>query len=151
MLKEIVSNKYFTFEDKFDSWEEAIKKSYEPLLKNKVIDESYIKKVIECVKQYGPYIVISDDIAMPHSTEGAEGCYDTAISFMKVEKAVDFGEDVDGKKQARLFFSLAAKDHNAHMKNIQDLMEVLMNEEIVGDLLKCRNETDLKKVAEKYE
>ena len=49
---------------------------------------------------------------MPHSTEGADGCYGTAISFMKVETPVDF-DPQDEEKKATLFFSLAAMDHEA--------------------------------------
>lgn len=151
MLKEIVKNGYFSFQDHIDSWEEAIKKSYSPLIEKEIVNDKYVQQVIECVKKYGPYIVISEEVAMPHTTENAEGCFGTAISFMKVNDYVDFGEDVDGRKQARLFFSLASIDHEAHMKNIQELMEVLMNEEIIEALLKCNDGDELAKIADKFE
>ena len=106
--------------------------------------------MIDCVKKYGPYIVIVPNIAMPHSTEGAKGCNGTAISFMKVEQEVDFDPE-DPDKKARLFFSLAAVDHEQHMNNIQQLMDTLMNEEIVEALLSATSIEDLKKIAETYE
>ena len=150
MLKEIVEKGYYCFEKCFDSWEDAIRASYRPLLKDGTVEEVYVQAVIDCVNKYGPYIVIVPDIAMPHSTEGAQGCNGTAISFMKVEEAVDF-DPSDPDKKARLFFSLAAKDHEQHMQNIQALMDTLMNEEIVEALLKAATKEELSAIAEKYE
>ena len=150
MLKEIVANNRCTFHKRFDHWEEAIQASYEPLLKEQVVEDVYVQAVIDCVNKFGPYIVIVPDIAMPHSTEGAKGCNGTAVSFMKVEEAVDFDPE-DLEKKARLFFSLAAVDHEKHIENIQQLMDTLMNEEIVEALLKVKNFEDLKNVAETYE
>ena len=150
MLKEIVENGYYSFVEKCDNWEEAIKLSYKPLLEKDVVEPKYIELVIECVKKYGPYIVIVPGIAMPHSTEGAEGCNGTAISFMKVENEVDFDPE-DPDKKANLFFSLAATDHEQHLHNIQSLMDTLMNEEIVEALMKATTKEELAAIADKYE
>ena len=150
MLKEIIEKGYFTFATHFDSWEDAIRASYQPLLKDGTVEDVYVKAVIECVNKYGPYIVIAPNIAMPHSTEGAVGCHGTAISFMKVKDEVDFDPD-DPEKKARLFFSLAAVDHEAHMNNIQQLMESLMNEEIVDALLAADTPEELASIAKQYE
>lgn len=150
MLKEIIANGYYTFAQQFDSWEDAIKASYEPLLKKQIVEEIYIQSVIDCVKEYGPYIVIVPGIAMPHSSQGAKGCNGTAISFMRVKEEVDFySEDPD--KKANLFFSLAAVDHDQHMKNIQQLMDILMNKEIVEALYACETMEDLERVANTFE
>ena len=150
MLKEIYQNGYYSFVQKCDNWEEAVKQSYKPLLDQSVVEPKYIELVINCIKKYGPYIVIVPGIAMPHSTEGAEGCNGTAISFMKVEEEVDFDPE-DPDKKANLFFSLAATDHEKHMHNIQSLMDTLMNEEIVEALMKATTKEDLLAIAEKYE
>ena len=150
MLKEIYQNGYYSFLQKADNWEEAVRLSYRPLLDKGVVEPKYIDLVINCIKKYGPYIVIVPGIAMPHSTEGAEGCNGTAISFMKVEEEVDFDPE-DPDKKARLFFSLAATDHEQHLHNIQSLMDTLMNEEIVEALMKATSKEDLLAIAEKYE
>lgn len=150
MLKEIIEQKHYCFTQSFQSWEDAIRASYQPLLQDGIVEDIYVQAVIDCVKKYGPYIVIVPNIAMPHSTEGAKGCNGTAISFMKVEQEVDFDPE-DPDKKARLFFSLAAVDHEQHMNNIQQLMDTLMNEEIVEALLSATSIEDLKKIAETYE
>ncbi len=150
MLKEIVEKGYYTFADHFDCWENAIEKSYEPLLKDNTVEKRYVEAVIECVKKFGPYIVIVPGIAMPHSSEGAQGCNGTAISFMKVENEVDFDAE-DPDKKAKLFFSLAAIDHEQHMQNIQSLMDCLMNEEIVEALNNAKTKEDLVRIASEFE
>lgn len=150
MLKEIIEQKHYCFTQSFQSWEDAIRASYQPLLQDGIVEDIYVQAVIDCVKKYGPYIVIVPNIAMPHSTEGAKGCNGTAISFMKVEQEVDFDPE-DPDKKARLFFSLAAVNHEQHMNNIQQLMDTLMNEEIVEALLSATSIEDLEKIAETYE
>lgn len=150
MLKEIIERNHYTFEEGFDNWEDAIRASYKPLLADNTVEDIYVQAVIDCVKKFGPYIVIVPNIAMPHSTERAAGCNGTAISFMKVENEVDFDPE-DPDKKARLFFSLAATDHEKHLENIQALMDTLMNEEIVDALLEAKTIEDLKTIAEKFE
>lgn len=150
MLKEIVERGHYCFENQFDSWEDSIYGAYQPLLKDNTVTKEYVDAVVECIKKYGPYIVIVPGIAMPHSSEGATGCNGTAISFMKVENEVDFDPE-DPDKKAKLFFSLAATDHEQHINNIQSLMDTLMNEEIVEALMNAHTKEDLEQIANKYE
>lgn len=150
MLKEIIEKGHYSFQTHFDSWEDAIRASYQPLLKDGTVEDIYVKAVIECVNTYGPYIVIAPHIAMPHSTQGAQGCNGTAISFMKVKDEVDFDPE-DPEKKACLFFSLAATDSDKHLENIQQLMETLMNEEIVEALLKANTLEELQTIAGTFE
>ena len=133
MLKEIIGKGYYSFEQHFDDWQEAIRAGYRTLLEAGVVEDIYVQAVIDCVNKYGPYIVIVPDIAMPHSTEGAKGCHGTAISFMKVEEPVDFDKQ-DPDKKARLFFSLAAVDHEQHLHNIQELVNALLEAHTVEEL-----------------
>lgn len=150
MLKEIIEKGHVSFHERFTSWEDAIRASYVPLLEDHIVEDVYVQAVIDCVKKYGPYIVIVPDIAMPHATENAQGCHGTAIAFMKVEESVDFDPQDDDKK-ARLFFSLAACDHAQHMQNIQELMNVLMNEAYVEKLGKAKSLQDLKEIVRTFE
>ena len=66
---------------------------------------------------------------------------------MKVEEPVDFDKQ-DPDKKARLFFSLAAVDHEQHLHNIQELMDALMNEELVNALLEAHTVEELQQAAQ---
>ena len=149
MLRRILEKSYFTFEEEFKDWRDSIRASYVPLIKDNVVNEAYVNSVIECIEEYGPYIIIAPNVAMPHSSQGADGCTGTEVSFMKVKKPVKFDGE-DDEKDAIIFFSLAADNSDKHIKNIQSLMEVLLNEDLVSELLKVENENMFKDVIEKY-
>lgn len=150
MLKEIMDKGYVSFAKHFDNWEDAVRASYQPLLQVNVVEDVYIQAVIDCIHEFGPYIVLIPGVAMPHSSQGAKGCNGTAISFMRVEEPVIFDAN-DEDKQARLFFSLASTDGDEHMKNIAALMETLLNEELVEALYTCTSMEELGYIVEKYE
>lgn len=149
MLKDLVNQKLTQFEEKFESWEEAVRASYQTMLKQNIVEEVYVEQVVDCIKEFGPYIILIPNVAMPHSSQGAVGVNQSAVSFMKVEKPVVF-EEGNSEKDAQLFFSLAALDSNQHMNNIMALSELLMNEELVEELKKVKSDEDLLALSEKY-
>lgn len=150
MLREILAKKRYVFAKSFDSWQEAIIASYQPLLDQGLVNTDYIQAAIDNVTEYGPYIVLIPGLAMPHSTDDMEGSFETAISFMHVEKEVDFDSN-DPDKKAKLFFSMSAADPYAHVVNVSNLMKILENRAILQALLKCRDEKCLQEIADLVE
>lgn len=132
MFKELVKNNRYCFYDGFDNWEDAIKASVTPLIKEGIATEEYTKAIIESVKKHGPYIVIAPNVCIPHAQEG-KGVNDTAISFMKTNQPVKFSDSEE--YNAQLFFVLASTDNTKHLNNLAQLVEFLSNEEIVQKLL----------------
>ncbi len=147
MLREILNNLHYSFYQGFDDWREAIKVSYLPLLRDNIITHNYVDSVIKCVEEYGPYIVILDGVVMPHSSIHNKECNKTSIAFMSLKDPVKFEEGKEGK----IFFSLSASDENQHIKNIERLMEILENEELLGELLNLECEEEFKNIVDKYE
>lgn len=146
MLKNIIKDKNYGFFDEAISWEDAIKKSCEALVDNGVVSDEYSSEIIECVRKYGPYIVIEPGIAMPHSTEQGKNVFDTKIAFTKFKKPVKFDET----SEASVFFTLASKDPQIHIENMQNLMEVLINDELKEELFKINSLEELKELSNKY-
>ncbi len=62
-----LTNEFIQFEDKIDTWQEAIVKSSQPLLEKGYVEQSYVDAMIESVNEYGPYIVITPNVALPHA------------------------------------------------------------------------------------
>lgn len=149
LLDKILSHRVTCYHESFDSWQEAIVACGQPLLKEGFIDESYIDEIIKCVSEYGPYIVIAPNIAMPHSTLGNKGVHRSTIGFMKTKQPVVFDPN-DREKDACLFFTLASNQPEEHLENMVALSEMLMNEALVEDLLQVENDEDLKQIAKKY-
>lgn len=149
MLRKFVEKNHYLFVDEISTWQEAIKLSCKPLEKDNTVDENYADEIIRCVTKYGPYIVLMPNVAMPHSTEGAEGVNKTAISFMRVEKPVSFDPE-DREKDAQLFFTLASCNSEEHLKNMQELSVILSNEGLVEELARVKTPGELLKLQGKY-
>lgn len=149
MLKEFVETKHFKFAEEARDWKEAIRMSCEPLEADGTVEANYKEDIIKCVEKYGPYIVITPNVAMPHSQEGAEGVNKTAISFMRLEKPVSF-EPRDPEKDAQLFFTLASCNPDQHLDNMSRLSEMLMNEDLIEALAKASTPEDLLELQEKF-
>lgn len=151
MLRYFYDNKLIRFEEEIPAnWEEAIRFSGRVMKNQNLVTDRYIDQVISDVKEYGPYIVIVPGVAMPHSSAKNEGVIGTGIGFTIMPKTVSF-EEGNEEKDAKLFFMLAAKDSEAHMQNIANLSDMLMEEDMVDDLMKVRNIEDYVAVMNKHE
>lgn len=140
MFKEFVEKKHYAFCDGFEDWREAVRAACQPLIADKTIENEYIDAIIGKIEEYGPYIVIAPNIAIPHAQEGV-GVNDTAVSFMKTEKPVHF--DDDPEHDARLFFVLASTNNEIHLQNLSEMAEILDDEEFVAKILECHTAEDL--------
>lgn len=149
MLREFVEKKHYLFAKEAKDWEDAIRMSCRSLEADHTVDPEYAEQIVECVKKYGPYIVLMPGVAMPHSQEGAQGVHKTAIGFMKLEKPVSFCPG-DTDKDAALFFTLAACDSSEHMENMVKLSQMLLNEDLLRELKSARTAEDLLILQEKY-
>lgn len=112
-----------------------------------MIDQSYVDEIIQCVEEHGPYIVIVPKVAMPHSSADSEGVYGTAISFTKMKRPIQFDQE---EKSASLFFTLAAKNVDQHMENIQKLSELLMIDGLIDRLADTDSIEDYRVVMQEY-
>ena len=77
-----------------------------------------------------------------HSTARIGSNGKTAIGFMHSDVPVNF-EDGDDEKQVKTFFTLSATDQEAHLKNMQMLVQVLMNEEVLERLKNIQSPEEL--------
>lgn len=132
LLREIYEQKHYAFVEGELSWQDAVRESCKPLEADGTCDERYAEEIIACIEKHGPYIIITPNVAMPHSTEGAEGAHKTAIGFMHTSEWVSFGDEPDQK--VKTFFTLCSTDPEAHLQNMQRLVNTLLNEEALERL-----------------
>ena len=149
MLKEFVEKNHYKFAETAADWKEAIRMSCEVLEADGTVEANYKEDIIRCVEEYGPYIVIMPDVAMPHSQECAKGVHKTAIGFMKLEQPVSFDPE-DPEKDATLFFTLASCDSSQHLDNMARLAGIMSNEDLMEDLKKAKTPEDLLAIHAKY-
>lgn len=140
MFKELLEKNRVCFHQGFDKWQDCVRAACQPLLTEGVITEEYIDAIIRNVTEYGPYIVIAPDIAIPHAQQGL-GVNATAISFMRTAEPVHFSDSPE--HDARLFFVLASVDNDAHLKNLQAMVEAVSDQEQVDIMLAATCAADL--------
>ena len=149
LLTQMLDAGHVNFKARCADWQSAIHAACEPLVASGAVDAAYADEIIASIERYGPYVVIAPDIAMPHAQGNAASVHQTAVSFMKVHEAVAFDLD-DRGKDARLFFTLASKNHERHLENMSMLAVMLDNEALIADLLTAQNSDDLRAIAAKY-
>ncbi|MDE3839130.1 PTS lactose transporter subunit IIA [Bacillus methanolicus] len=131
MLSNLLKKETIQFADQLSDWEEAIKEAAKPLLLKGVIEPSYVDAMINNVKTMGPYIIIGQEIAIPHARPEM-GVNKVGMSFLKLEQPVHFLND--NKYPVSLLFCIAAIDNSTHLKALSQLTKLLSKKENVQKL-----------------
>lgn len=126
--------------DGFENWEDAIRFSAKPLLEGSFIETSYVDAMIESVKEYGPYIVIAPNIAMPHARPEA-GSNKVGFAVTLCKNAVAFGETED--THARLMVTLSCVSADTHLKMMAALVDVLGDSDKMELILNAKTKNDI--------
>lgn len=122
MIKELLKSNIQIL-PQVDSWEEAIKIASSPLLEKGYIEPRYIDTMISKVNELGFYIVLSEDVAMPHSRP-EDGVLKMGMAMLKLDKPVKFGNN-----DIQIVITLAAKDNESHIDALTNLVELLNDDE----------------------
>lgn len=76
--------------DRCNDWEEAIQLASKPLLDKDLITQEYVDRMIDAVKQFGPYMVLTPKTAFIHAgTE--DGIKENCASILVIKKPIIFG------------------------------------------------------------
>lgn len=119
-----------------DSWEAAIELAALPLLEQHQIEPSYVRAMIDSVKENGPYINIGRGVALAHARPEA-GVNKLSMSVLKLKQDIDL---VDADHKVSLVFVLAAIDTTAHLKALSELASVLGDKDLLRQLFDAKNE-----------
>ncbi len=122
MIKELLESNIQIL-PQVDSWEEAIKIASRPLLEKGYIEPRYIDTMISKVNELGFYIVLSEDVAMPHSRP-EDGVLKMGMSLLKLDTPAKFGNN-----NIQIVITLAAKDNESHIDALTNLVELLNDDE----------------------
>lgn len=122
MIKELLESNIQIL-PQVDSWEEAIKIASRPLLEKEYIESRYIDTMISKVNELGFYIVLSEDVAMPHSRP-EDGVLKMGMSLLKLDTPAKFGNN-----NIQIVITLAAKDNESHIDALTNLVELLNDDE----------------------
>lgn len=122
MLSHTISEEFIQLNVKAADWEDAIRKSAQPLLSGGKITTEYVEQIIEINRTTGPYIVITKHTALPHAPSqfGAKG---KAIGITVLETPVYSGHVANDP--VKYLFCLSAPDSNSHLEALSSLVQLL--------------------------
>lgn len=105
-----------------EDWEEAVRKAYVPMVEEGFIRQSYVDDTVRCVKLSGPYIVITKQVALPH-TKPESGALSPAMGISVLKESVCFGSP--DNDPVKYIFPLCATDNKTHLPAMSEFMELL--------------------------
>ena len=114
-------------------WKESIKIAGKPLLEKNIITENYINAMIESIEKLGFYVILRDNLAMPHARP-EDGTLGTGVSLLKLNNPVYYGNS-----KVQLVFVLATKDADSHMETLMQLMELFQDDESIEKLINSKD------------
>lgn len=131
MLSDLLDESLVLLDVEASDWEDAIRKAAQPLVDNKKVTPSYVDDIIKGVNELGPYIVITEHVALPHARPES-GALESAVGIVTLKEPVEFGSaDNDPVKY---LFPLSAKDNDSHLGALQSLVELLSDPDFFAKL-----------------
>lgn len=121
-------------------WEEAVRKAGELLYLNGAVEPQYIDKMVEIVKEIGPYIVILKGVALAHARP-EDGARRIGLSLITLDEPVYFvNEDND---PVNIVFGLSAVDNSSHLDLIAEMGAIFDDKKALQEIAESVDETEV--------
>ncbi len=105
-------------------WQEAVKCSAQALLDDGIITERYVDAMIGEIEKHGPYMVIAEEFALPHSGVGT-GSLAPGFSLIRLRNPVIF--EGARKVPVRYVCCMSASDKESHLRALFSLGNLLQD------------------------
>ncbi|WP_010233158.1 BglG family transcription antiterminator [Clostridium arbusti] len=147
-LSNLLTEEFIQVDVEADTWQQAIEKASENLLEKGYINNNYIKSMIKNVEQNGPYFVISEGFAIPHSVID-EGSRRLGFNLIRLKNPVVFNAGI--YDPIKYLCVINAVDNEKHLKALFNLVNLLQIYEFKEALNKAENSKDVAKIIEVFE
>lgn len=134
-MEEIIQKTHIRVKENADSWEDAIRIAGGVLADAGSIEREYIGYMIESVKEYGPYVVISPRLAIAHAAPG-KGVVRNDMSLITLAVPVNFGSVND---PVSVILCFGCTDSTSHLDRLTKIAEMLSKESRIGELAEAES------------
>lgn len=118
-----------------ESWQDAFRLAGNLLYKEGYIEKGYIHCMIQNVQKYGCYMMICEDVALPHA-KSADGVLRTGFSFVTLKTPVILEHEQE-THEIRLVVALAADNSMIHLTAMGELIELVCQKEKREELIQA--------------
>ena len=133
-ITDFLTEKNIIINQKVENWEEAIRLAGKILVDNKITKVGYIDKMIENIKKFGSYVVVGENLAIPHSRSD-ETVLKTGMSLVVLKEPILFPEN----KKVQIILAFSSLDNKEHLNALAELTELITNYNLIENLLKAKN------------
>ncbi len=140
MLENIISEDLIATNVDVKNREEAIQFAGELLYNAGIIEKRYIGAMINSLNEFGPYIVVTKNIALPHARP-EEGAIKLGLSIVTLSTPIAFGNEQNDP--VKYIFCLSAVNSNQHIKVMSELAEILGDKDFNKLLETAENKYDI--------
>lgn len=117
------------------TWEDAIRKSVEPLIEAGAVTSQYYDLIVESTNKLGSYYILCPGMAMPHAQPG-EYVMKNAFSFITLDKPVTFP---DGSEVNVLVCMAATCSDNNLSDALAQIIAVFSADNIMEKIYSCQS------------
>lgn len=121
-------------------WKEAIRCVGALYEKEGIATAEYAEGMIAAVEEFGPYMVLTPGVAMPHAAK-ASGVKRGGSVVVTLETPVEFGSPANDPVD--VLISFAAGDKQEHIQRIKQLSGVLADAELLAAIRKATSDEEL--------
>lgn len=148
MLSDITKPALIQLDLEVNSWQEAIRKSANPLVTEGFATQDYIDGMVKTSEESGPYIVISKGVALPHARPEL-GAKRVGVGITTLKKPIDFGNKTNDP--VSFVFSLCAIDNKSHLRALSELVDFVGDRYFLKRLSDAKNEDAVYQLILSYE
>lgn len=146
-LADLLNKNTISLNKEAKDWKDAIKVSSSSLIELGVIDESYVKAMIRNIESLGPYIIILENVALPHS-KPENGVNRLGISLTTFKEEICFSDNE--RHKARVFIVLAPKDKESHLNALVSINKMLSNKSNLEKILNASCKSEILEIVKQY-
>ena len=110
------------------------------MLWQNMITPNYVHQMINLVKKYGPYIVISKEIALAHAS-GSDEVIIPGASIIMLAKPVKFGKE--GFDPASVIFCSVIEDSREYVNALMKVISMAKNPQFLEHVKKAQSAYDI--------
>lgn len=147
-LSGLLTEEFIQIDVQADTWEEAIEKASQNLLNKGYITQNYVYSMIKNVKQNGPYIVISEGFAIPHSSI-EQGSMKLGFNLVRLKDPVQFNAGI--YDPIKYVCVISAVDAERHVNALFNLISLLQICEFKEALNKAKSSKEMANVIRTFE
>lgn len=123
-----------------NSWKEAVRLCFKPLVEQDIVNSEYIEAAIESGEKSDFYYLITEGLAIPHARP-EDGAKSTGFSMLIIRQGIEFGNHMCNPIYC--IIGLAAIDNSSHIDTLLEITNIFGDEETVSAISKLQTVSEI--------